>query len=304
MLDLGHLPTAAPQDVFVFFGNSRILTAATASWTKPRGVTMVQIFCIGQGGGGTAGAVGATAAGGVGGGSGGQSTLLVPASYLPQTLFIGSGAGGSGTAVHSFVSVKPNGATAASQPVASDILLIANGAVGNAVTAAGAATASSCILSGLGIARFLAGTAGGAAGATTPTNGGDSTNASTGLVVTGGGGGGGMSATTATHGGSATTQFSAWVSTPATGYGATGTSGVDGGKGSDGFSLMGENTPRLFLGGFGGGAGFPTVTTSNGGNGGAGGYGCGGGGGGGAVTGKTAGVGGKGGPGLVIITCW
>lgn len=302
MLDLGHLPTAAPQDVKWFVGQSRQLEAATFTWTKPRGVTMIQILAIGQGGDGVTGNTGASATGGAGGGSGGQSIITIPASFLPQVLYIGGGAGGSGTAVHSFVSVKPNGATANSQPVASDMILRALGAIGLANTAANAETAAGCILSGLGIARFIAGDTGGNGGSTAGSNGSNSSAPTTGIVVRSGAGGGGMSATVAGDGGTDISAFPTFL--PNTKLGSKGTSGVDGGKGGNGVYIVSSDAPLCFNGGGGGGAGFPTATTSNGGNGGAGGYGCGGGGGGGAVTGKTAGVGGKGGPGLVIITCW
>lgn len=299
MLDLGHLPTAAPQDVFWFYGNQGSgSTGMFATWTKPRGVTMVQILCLGSGASGASGAVGATAAGGAGGGSGGQSTLIVPASYLPQTLYIRAGTGN--TNIGTVVSVRPHGATAASVPVASDQLVMANGSASS--TGASAATASNCILSGLGIAKFLAGVNGGAGGSAAGSAAGSPAAVTTGLVVQGGGGGGGMTAAVAVAGGTPASSFPTWL--PAATGGAAGTSGVAGGIGFEGFGMFGTDSPRVFQAGGGGGAGFPTATTSNGGNGGDGGYGCGGGGGGGAITGKTAGTGGMGGPGLVIITCW
>lgn len=304
MLDFGNIPSYTPYDQQIFVGNVRNASAsAMATWTKPRGVTFIHILCIGQGGDGTAGAVGATALGGVGGGSGGQSSLLINAALLPQILYVSAGAGGANQNSTTWVSVRPHGATAASIPVASDLVMLANGAQGTVVTGAPAAAASGCILSGLGVAAFLAGVNGGAAGAVTPTAGGSPAAVTTGLIVQGGGGGGGMSAAATAAGGAPVTSFPSWLlTTPA---GAGGSSGVDGGKGGDGMAqFFNQAAPLCFNGGGGGGSGFPTATTSNGGNGGNGAYGCGGGGGGGAVTGKTAGTAGKGGPGIVIITCW
>lgn len=303
MLDLGNFPSYTPQDQQIFVGNMRVVGPCVASWTKPRGVTMVHILCIGQGGGGAIGVTGATAAGGVGGGSGGQSSLIINAAFLPQTLFILAGAGGTGTAIQSLVAVKPNGATAASIPLATDTVLGAIGAAGLSAIAGAANSAPNCVLSGLGVATFLAGVNGGAAGAVTPTAGGSPAAVTTGLIVQGGGGGGGMSAAATANGGAPVTSFPSWLLT--TPLGAGGSSGVDGGKGGDGMAqFFNQAAPLCFNGGGGGGSGFPTATTSNGGNGGNGAYGCGGGGGGGAVTGKTAGLAGKGGAGLVIITCW
>lgn len=290
MFDWGHLPSADPGDVQIFPG--RPFSAGGAElqpWIKPRGVKMIHIFMLGPGGNGAAGAVGPSAAGGAGGASGSQSTLLIPAALVPNVLYVGTGYQTNPPA--SYVSVLPYQG-GAFVPHASNVLLIAP----SGTTPGSAATAQ---LSGRGIAVFLAGQAGGAGGTAAPTAGTDVAAATTGLVVTGGAGGGGMSAAAATAGGKVTSTFTTRL--PFRAGGVAGSSGVDGAAGNDGFSLLDH---MYFIGGAGGGSGYPQTTTSNGGKGGAGGYGCGGGGGGGAVTGKTAGLGGAGGQGLIIITCW
>jgi hypothetical protein len=219
---------------------------------------------------------------------------------LPDVLYFGGGVAGAGSVLTTMLAVKPYGATYNSAPIASDLVLAAPGAIGNAVTAGAAGSAAGCLLSGLGIATFLAGIAGGAAGAVTPTAGTAAAAAATGLLVQGGGGGGGMSAAAASAGGACTSTFPSFA--PNSLGGAAGTSGVAGGNGGHGLWL--PQRLRVSTGGGGGGAGFPVATTSAGGAGGNGGYGSGGGGGGGTITGLTPGVGGKGGAGIAIIISW
>jgi hypothetical protein len=302
MLDFSHIPTpfGGATDRQVFIGTMSTATGLSQTWVKPRGVSMVHILMLGAGGKGAAATAGATSAGGAGGGSGAQSSLLIPAHCLPDICFVGGGSGGSGTAVNSFFAARPHGATAASPPVASDIFLIAGGAIGNAVTVGATGTAATAILSGHGQAVFLAGIAGGAAGAATGAVGATVAAQTTGLFVSGGGGGAGMSAAAAFAGGPSTTSFPSFL--PTSLGGTAGTSGVAGGAGQSGISLM--DGRFMFSGGGGGGTGFPVATASAGGNGGSGGYGCGGGGGGGAVTGQVAGLGGAGGSALIIVTAW
>ena len=159
MLDFSHVPTRGNADVQTFIGNQRTVTGGSQQWVKPRGISMVHILALGQGGNGASATAGATSAGGAGGGSGAQSTLLIPARMLPDILYVSAGAGGAGTAVASIVASRPNGATYNSIPLAQDTFLIAGGAIGNAVTAGAVGTAATAILSGKGIATFLAGLA-------------------------------------------------------------------------------------------------------------------------------------------------
>ena len=303
MLDFTDTPSAGNAIVQTFIGNMRTVTGTTMTWTKPRGISMVHILALGQGGNGVGSTAGATSAGGAGGGSGGQSQLLIPARMLPDILYIGAGAGGAGTAIATIVAARPHGATYNSIPLAQDTYLIAGGAIGNAATAGAVGTIATAILSGKGIANFLAGLAGGAGGAATGAAGVATAANTTGLMVSGGGGGGGMSAAAAFAGGAA---FTTALPTGYVGHstaGAAGTSGVAGNPGNNGAQFL-ANTGWVLSAGGGGGTSFPVATISACGNGGAGGYGCGGGGAGGAITATAAGVGGLGGAGLVIITAW
>src|SRR5215831_29028 len=79
-------------------------TPGSYTWTKPAGVTMVQVTCQGGGGGGGSGAgaaLGVAANGGGGGASGCLSTLTFLATDLPSTLGVTVGAGGGGGAAQS-----------------------------------------------------------------------------------------------------------------------------------------------------------------------------------------------------------
>ena len=145
MLDFSHIPTATKGDVQYFIGNATTVTGCTQTWVKPRGINMVHILALGQGGNGVTATLGATSAGGAGGGSGAQSQLLIPASSLPDVLYIAGGAGGAGTAVATIVSSRPNGATYNSIPLAQDTFLIAGGAIGNAATAGAVGTIATAI---------------------------------------------------------------------------------------------------------------------------------------------------------------
>jgi hypothetical protein len=172
--DLFHIPEATHADVQVFNANSPTAAGGWATWTKRRGISMVMMYAWGGGGAGGNGVVGAvsTAAGGGGGGSGGQSILLVPAIFLPDTLFVSVGVGG----------MAPNAAGVASRIavwpdiVTNDCVLLANGggaggngagATGGTAGAAGAAaTTSNCAYANIGMLTLLAGQAGAAGGTT------------------------------------------------------------------------------------------------------------------------------------------
>lgn len=280
MIDLLHLPAGVRADVQTFFGHLGVSSGTAVSiakWLKPRGCTMVEIFLLGCGGNGGNGAVGTagSAAGGGGGGSGGQSSLLIPAAFVPDVLTIYFTQGSSVYVVM--------GDTASAAPA--NVLIYANNGTvggnasgataGTAGTAGAAAAIGSSPAAGLGLYTLLAGSAGQA--------GSPGTNLvasnTTGLVVTGGAGGMGV---------------------PASGNGASGVSivdsssvftlnnsGLNGGPSTTGSGLSGANGTRwlqglrYFVGATGGGS-----SGSAGGNGGDGGScesapGCGGGGGGG-----------------------
>lgn len=306
--DFGHLPSNTKADIQVFAANSKVANEGWSTWSKPRGVSMVQIFALAGGGGGGNAVAGAasTAAGGGGGATGGQTTVVIPAIHLPDLLYLSIGVGGAATlsGVSTRVSISPDNTTNNS------ICLVNNGnAGGNAVgatagaagSAGGASALSTGPLSGLGFLTSLAGQNGIIGGTTVP--GAALSLPTTGLVITGGAGGGGLpAANTAGSAGGGITGAGVFP-TAAGGAGGT-TAPTAGSDGSAGMRPLGKLL--YFYGGTGGGSSGLTVTPtgSNGGNGGNGAIGCGGGGGGGAFTASTAGVGGRGGDGIVVIVAW
>jgi hypothetical protein len=258
MLDLAHLPTWGEPQYFI--GTMSAVGSLQQTWVKPRGVSMLYMIALGQGGQGNAATF-------IGGGSGAQSTLLVPAALVPDVLYVGAGNGGKGTAINTYIAIRPCGATYNSIPVAADTFLSAGGAPGSAVTQGVIGSLALSALCSRGRSAFLTGSQGGAGGTAPGAN-------TTGLMVTGGGAGG---ATTGAAGG--TTALP-------TGYSiaAGGTATIPAGHGVNDLVRM------VFGGGAGGGA------TGAGGDGGTG---CGGGG-----PGTTGTVAGRGGPGLVVIWAW
>lgn len=289
------------QRKFVFPGTALVAATAWQALRIPPWARRMLIIGHGGGGNGGNGAVGAnsTAAGGGGGGSGGQTTVLIETEFLPDQIYISSGAQG----IASRVSLLPDA-------TANHCIMLANGGSngGNAAGAtAGAAgnggtiaTLATCPLAGIGSATFLGGQVGiiggttvSAANLSVPANG---------LFVTGGSGGGGLPAAAA--GGTTAGGFN----TPAGGLFPPLTAPVGapnattppemGRSGYSGFNGLDFN-----YGGTGGGSTHGSATGAGlvGANGGNGGIGCGGGGGGGALTGSTQGLGGRGGPGQVIV---
>ena len=107
MLDFNHILSTPGYDFQQFIGTSSA-TLGTGSggqqwqtWRKPRGINWVYIIGVGGGGSGSVGGSAATTGGGGGGGgSGSQTTVLIPASMIPDVLYILAGQGGiSGTTV-------------------------------------------------------------------------------------------------------------------------------------------------------------------------------------------------------------
>lgn len=302
MLDLQHLASSTKADVQVFTGEG---TGVAKAWQKPRGVSMLYILALGRGGAGGNGAVGAAsaAAGGGGGASGSQTTLLIPAIFLPDTLYIHASTSLSNTSVAIYPSTG--------SPTSRDVVVMAyagnNGGNASGATAGAAGTlpvavtAADMPLYGMGRTNILGGQAGviGSVSAT----GTSVTLPTTGLIVTGGASGGGLANTgggISRAGGNIT---GAGVF-PTLEGGVLGGTGFPPGNGSAGIRPI----PNLnyFYGGSGGASSHPDATGAGlvGGYGGDGAPGCGGGGGGGALTGSTQGLGGKGGPGLVVIISW
>lgn len=300
------LPRNGLADVQVFRANSPSAGGTWAQWRKRPGASMLHILAIGAGGGGGNGVIGAasTAAGGGGGGSGAQSTLFIPAFFIPDILYVSVGQGLVGTgSIPTRIAVFPD-------TTANNALLVvsAGGAGGNAAGAvAGAAGTGGTVgsvgnnpLTGQGVVLHLVGQAGIIGGTTVA--GAALTVPITGLIVTGGTGGAGLgaAASVGTAGGAITGV--GIISTNPGGIGGSAAT-TPPTNGSNGYSLK-----HFHLGGTGGGSTHGSATTTGlvGAMGGAGGIGSGGGGGGGALTGSTAGstAGGRGGDGLVIITQW
>jgi hypothetical protein len=294
------------NNTYVFYSTG---TLVWQTWQKPRGCKFIQFLVIGGGGGGGAGATGASGnrSGGAGGGSSGVSRIFVPASYLPDTLYISvgrggiggvptAGAGGNGSVGNlSYVSVLPS-------IIVTNVLLSSGtagasfgngGVVGSFPSIAGVGGTVFVVTNGYlaytTITTFTAGTSGGNGGNATGTG----TPATITMVTCGGSGGAGTNAASSVGAGIVGSGFVPTIS---------GGSPTTLSQASSGFSSFNENlntmrNPLFFTGGGGGYSRFNAA----GGDGGSGAYGSGGGGGG---AGTTGGSGGKGGDGLVIITCW
>lgn len=306
MLDLGSLPSLAKCDVQVFTGYAVTASLEWQTWRFPRGASMLAAFCVGGGAGGGGGftrIAGAAGGGGGGGGSAGTCRLLVPAYYLPETLYISVGVGGRGVAsgggtagggVQSWIAVKPDLAQANNVLCQSAANSPAGGTTGTgAASGTGGAGGNIAVIgnmamAGLGIFQAIAGQSGAAGGAQTGAIGTATTIPTTSVRTQGGAGGAGT--TSADFAGGACTAIAGdWLSeqrpaTPAAGS-FNGSSGP----------LIWE--PFFSFGGLGGSASNAGV----GGQGGPGAYGSGGGGGG---AGTTGGRGGDGGQGIVIMIAW
>jgi len=325
MLDFNHILSTPGYDFQQFYGDATTTLAQWQTWRKPRGVTWVYIIGVGGGGGGgTSLTNGTFGCGGGGGGSGAQTTLLIPAMFVPDSLYIQAGASGQGAITPSGSAAGTNGTAGIPtyvciEPdttlVPSLTLLLANGggggvagtsgAAGTGGTAATIAAISNMILAIKGVYTFFAGQAG-TSGGSTSLAGTNVTPPTTGLMVTGGAGGGGNSVGTAHLGGAINTiantlgtDFFPLPLNPGAIQAAAVTQPA--GTSSSGF------ISRNYLFNFGGAGGSSSNNAAGGyaGAGGNGAPGCGGGGGGG-VNSASGGpsVSGDGGPGFVIIVSW
>lgn len=311
--------TATPGATFTVVGSAtwNLMLPQWQTWRKPRGIKWVYMLGIGGGGsGGTGVNTGTTSGSGAGGGSGSQTVVMIPAMFVPDTLYIACGNGGaaqttSGVAglpgTPTYVAIEPdtgmdlnknllwaNPSNLTSTTVATTTV------AGTAGTAASAATIGYMPLAGRGFYNQLAGQAG-SNGAGTAGNGSAQTLPTTGLMVTGGSGGGGTSG--ASTGGGAT------ISSP-TGVLGTDffasipvlTGAVTSTPGQAGANFIARNFIMNYGGQGGGGA---TITAGgSAGAGGDGAPGCGGGGSGGATTTNPTLRSGAGGPGFVLIASW
>ena len=313
MLDFNHILATPNLDVQYFTGQSSATLTQWQTWRKPRGVKNIYILGVG---GGSSGAVGANAAatnaGGSGGGSGGQTTVWLPAMFVPDTLYVQCGAGGkqpatlvSGAAqvggVPTYVALEPSTTLTPNMTV-----LLANGGVAGAVTGGVVATLAGMPRAGGGLSNFFVGQSGTAGGAAGSGGGTALTFPTTGLMVMGGTGGGGGGNPTGGAGGSISAptgvpinDFFLPLQTAGTGAsGATPATNGAGGKIMINFLMN--------YGGLGGG-GASNTAGGNAGDGGDGAPGSGGGGSGGSTTvagANTLARPGNGGDGFVLILSW
>lgn len=248
------------------------------AWDKPDGIKWLHFTIIGGGGGGGRPSPGQSVTGAAGGTSGALTIIMVPASFLPDLIYIKPGAGGAGATTDtspglnggtSYVCIRPSTANSA-------VVGLAGGG-GGSVFGSNAPTAMvpaqnpfynmfPCMAmpgsTNQGVQSIFPISAGGTGGSTSGGTG------QSGLQVTGVGpmptilGG----PTSGTPGGHGVVLWRPFMSTGG-GGGAGGSTGVTGGRGGDGA------------------------------------YGSGGGGGGASYLGNT-GNGGNGGSGLVIVKCW
>ena len=283
------------------------------TWRKPRGVK--NIYMIGVGGG-SSGAVGpnsaSTNAGGGGGGSGGQTSLWIPAFFVPDVLYIQCGAGGKQPTTlvsnqlqqgggPTYVTIEPSTTLTPNMT-----LLLANGGVSGVASAGAVATLAGMPLANRGNYTFFAG-AGGGAGGTAGNGTGITVNYPTsGLMVTAGTGGGGGGSATGGPGG----QMGAPAGSPLDFFflpirqGASPASGATPAAAGESGVILGNYI--MNYGGLGGGG----ASNASGGQAGAGGNGApgsGGGGSGGSTTvagANTLARPGNGGDGFVLILSW
>jgi len=316
MIDFNHILSTPGYNLQQFYSEAGTTRLSWQTWQKPRGVSWVYMIGVGGGGSGATASAIAAAGGGGGGGSGAQTTVMIPAQFVPDTLYIQAGFGGLGpttagatgvAGIATYVAIEPSTTLTANM-----LLLVANGgggggaatttAAGTQGTAGVVATIGGMCLAGRGVYNFLAGQIASASGASTAA-GTNLTVPTTGLMVTGGGGAGGGSATPGA--GANISGFTGALGTeffPLPLSGAAAASGATpAGVARNGF------ISRNYLMNFGGAGGGGATTTAGGvaSQGGDGAPGCGGGGGGGLATNNTTVArGGNGGGGFVYIISW
>lgn len=243
------------------------VVTATGSWAKPAGIRGARFIVIGGGGGGAGGSDG-TAGGG--GGSGWVHTVDIPAAYIPASVSVVIGAGGSAGSAP--VGYGTAGGLS-SVTLTSGLFVSANGGLGGGKPPSGEEYFGGNGYSG-----------GGGGGFTTGDSGNGGSFGSDGL--------GAYSGDTLNTGGAL--QVSAGMSGGAHGNEALGQCGGGGGGGGHFTSAVtGSN----------GSPGINGTSRANGGSGGIG-YGAGGGGGGRGGAGGTGGAGGAGRAGAVIIIAY
>ena len=320
MLDFSHLakPTNSEAQYFVGGAAADGPTGTGAyTWNKPRGAKWVFIMAAGAGASGGCGINTSTASGGgAGGPSGALTTLLIPAIFIPEVLFIRCGLGGASQSTTgatpvaggaTYVSCVPESAAPSTYSI--PIVCYAPGGSGGgtaasntagAVAPGGGALASAVNMvygAGKGFFNAQSSVAGANGGAIS--GAGTSAAYTTGTILMPGAGGGGCSGSVGQLGGAITntlTDLSSpqylYPSTPAQSLtvNTVGASGV---------------SHNYFIRNTGGQGGNGANGAASGGAGGDGAPGCGGGGSGGQTTTfPTINRSGAGGPGFVYIVAW
>jgi hypothetical protein len=296
------------QQFFDYVGGTSTVTAPEyQTWPKPRGISMVHILSIDPGSGGGGGFSGATSTQRGGGGSGTSgciASLLIPAVFIPDLMYIFVASGSSGGAAgvsggnpsYNAIMAYPGVSNNNYACIFSSNSTGPGGGGHGTASAGGSADAaesanpiiSSVLTAGIGMLASI-GTSGGNIGGASGVGTVCSPSKIVSCVMPGGGGAGCTSGNVDSAGGGISSSTSIpWLLAGIPG-GAAG-----GGRGNDGFATR---SPLFFTGGTGGGS----FSAGTGGAGGNGAIGCGGGGGGGGITG---GAGGNGGNGLVVVTCW
>lgn len=313
MLDLLGFPLdQEPGNLFIqrFANPCTVDNTQWQPWSRPRGVSMLMIICVGGGGGGGGGDGDLSSfgrPGGAGGGSSGITRVIVCLNRLPRTLYIQVGAGGAGgvpstlgvggtsggTGLLSYVAIAPTNTTVLNILAVSAAVgaIGGGGSTGGNPTGGAAATAAvigSMPLAQHGFFNSLGGQAG-ANGGLSNANGSPGVIPSTGALCFGGTGGGGVTVTNRSGGGwtAIAGSYLSQQAPAAQGPGAV--------NGAGGLEIW---KPMAMFGG-GGGGGSTLIATAVGGDGV---YGSGGGGGGAALT--TGGGGGAGGGGFVEMVAW
>jgi len=287
------LPRNGITNWSVFYAQQNTTTTnGWLSWMKPAGCSWIYIWAVGAGGAGGRPNNGAVTNAGTGGSSGAVTRILIPATLVPDILYVRPAAGaappavnnaGGNNSVASYLSIAPN-------TTAQNLICTFNGSIGNV---SAAATSASGIWLNVGLFTSIAGQSGSAGATSANTSGSNLAFGASGLPVTGGAGGGNGTGA----GGDIT--GAGLMPTRSGGAGTIGGAGADGFRQGQNFAPGFKLFPLLFSGGAGGGGDANGGTAGSGGRGS---WGCGGGGGGGSTSASgTSGNGGNGGDALILI---
>jgi hypothetical protein len=293
----------------------REYTAGT-TWSKPSGLVMVEVVCVGGGGGGGAGATNATNVVARGGGGGGGAVAVysqILASALGSTETVTIGAGGTGGAGISANSTSASTGSAGGN-TSFGSLVIAKGGNGARTGGQGAQVlnmAGANSTPGFAFGFIVGGNgkdsdSGGGAGQASALQALDSTSENI-AVNLGGPAGGGVNTANTVRAGGAGSRLYNWSAAANTAAVAGIASGGNGNTGVSNHAnrmthtqMILAKTPTAAIGSSGSSGG--SHTTGNGGNGGNGGnYGAPGGGGGACRNGFTSGSGGNGSGGFCLV---